>query len=139
MKVKLKLPIEIGKTYYSRDGKKIRIYATDGAEPDTIHGATLMNDGWYYDAWLKTGEYAKDEEFEEDIIYEEWEPEDKELVWCWNDGYPFSRCLRFYDKKNKLTFNSDYGERGSAKFDNYAPYEVEWPDWAKEAQKKLKD
>jgi hypothetical protein len=68
-----------------------------------------------------------------------WKPKDKELVWCWDDDYPFSRYLAFYDAKNNRVFRSGDGSRLGVKFSHYAPYEGEWPEWAKEAVKKLED
>jgi len=68
-----------------------------------------------------------------------YKPKDKELVCCWDDDYPFSRYLVFYDAKNNRVFRSGDGSRLGAKFSHYAPYEGEWPEWAKEAVKKLED
>lgn len=77
------------------------------------------------------------------ILYKEiklpWKPKDKELVWAWDKNCSFGRCLRFYDAHNNLTFHSIYGDRLGARYDHYAPYEGKWPEWAKDAQKKLKE
>ena len=77
------------------------------------------------------------------ILYKEinlpWKPKDKELVWCWNASIPYGKCLRFYDAKNNCTFDTLNGSRDCSEFYYYAPYKGEWPDWAKEAQKKLED
>lgn len=66
-----------------------------------------------------------------------YQPKDKELVWCWNN-YEM-RILRFYDKKNKCTFNSN-GNRNGLAYDHYAPF-VEYPmsKHFKEALPKLED
>jgi len=66
-------------------------------------------------------------------------PKDKELVWCWDDDWMFNRGARFYDSINNSTFTCYDGSRGGCKYDNYAPYEGEYPQWAKDALKKLKD
>jgi hypothetical protein len=48
------------KTYRTRDGREVRIYATDaGSDKNIIHGAS--NDGkygWVPHAWLPNGEHA---------------------------------------------------------------------------------
>ncbi len=68
-----------------------------------------------------------------------WRPKDKELVWCWNASIPYGKCLRFYDAKNNRTFDTLNGSRDSSGFYHYAPYEGEYPQWAKDAQKKLEE
>ena len=68
-----------------------------------------------------------------------WKPKDKELVWTWDNDYEYCRELKFYDVKHDSTFTTIEGKRLGQSFDNYAPYEGEYPDWAKEAQKKLED
>ena len=64
---------------------------------------------------------------------------DKALVWCWDNHWICGTELRFYDAKNKTTFKISDGDRAGFKFDNYELYKGEYPDWAKEAQKKLED
>ena len=68
-----------------------------------------------------------------------WKPKDKELVWTWDNDYEYCRELKFYDVKHDSTFTTIEGKRLGQSFDNYAPYEGEYPDWAEEAQKKLED
>ncbi len=68
-----------------------------------------------------------------------WKPKDKELVWCWNASIPYGKCLRFYDAKNNCTFDTLNGSRDCSGFYHYAPYEGEYPQWAKDAQKKLEE
>jgi len=139
MKIKLRLPIEVGKTYYTKDGRKVRIYATNSGGVYPVHGAYLMEEEWIGETWTSEGQWLEKEENDLDITHEEWEPADKELVWTWDDNQNLGRQLRFYDAKNNKEFNSFHGTRGSRKYDNYAPYEGEWPEWAKEAYKKLED
>ena len=48
--------IDINKKYRTRDGREVRIYATDGGGPKKpIHGAVKDKDGWYMLAWSKNG------------------------------------------------------------------------------------
>lgn len=70
----------------------------------------------------------------EDLPYQ---PKDKELVWAWDDD-DVRRLLSFYDAKNRCCFNA-WGERDGSGFYHYAPYEGEWPVWAREAVNKLED
>ena len=57
---------------------------------------------------------------------------DGQLVWCWDDDDTHSRMLRFYDVKNKCTYQFDGTEDGH-NYDNYEPFEGNYPDWALEA------
>ena len=68
-----------------------------------------------------------------------WKPKDKELVWAWDENFHFGKMLMFYDSKNRRSFNTVLGNRTGYRHDHYAPYEGEWPEWAKEAVKKLEE
>ena len=57
---------------------------------------------------------------------------DGQLVWCWDNDDTHVRTLRFYDVKNKCTYQFD-GNRYGSVFDNYEPFEGNYPDWALEA------
>ena len=57
---------------------------------------------------------------------------DGQLVWCWEDDYTHSRVLRFYEVKRKCTYQFDGTEDGHD-YDNYEPFEGNYPDWALEA------
>lgn len=48
---------EVGKFYQSRDGRKIRIYATDGSDNYSypVHGAVLESTGWVFNTWTIDG------------------------------------------------------------------------------------
>ena len=61
---------------------------------------------------------------------------DGQLVWCWDDDYTHVRYLKFYDVKNKRTYDYDGTKIGSS-FNNYEPFEGNYPDWALEAFKTL--
>lgn len=62
--------IETGKYYVTRDGRKVRIYATDGAPDYPIHGSALSKDGqWYHLCWSKNGLYLPPKtDFAADIV-----------------------------------------------------------------------
>ena len=57
---------------------------------------------------------------------------DGQLVWCWSHDDTHTRNLKFYDAKNKCTYQFDGKKYGSV-FDNYEPFEGNYPDWALEA------
>ena len=57
---------------------------------------------------------------------------DGQLVWCWDNNDTHFRRLRFYDAKNKCTYQFDGTEDGHD-YDNYEPFEGNYPDWALEA------
>ena len=61
---------------------------------------------------------------------------DGQLVWCWDDIDTHMRTLGFYDVKNKCTYHFDGTKDGNI-YDNYVPFEGNYPDWAKEAFKTL--
>ena len=57
---------------------------------------------------------------------------DGQLVWCWDNNDTHSRMLKFYDTKHKCTYQFDGTEDGFG-YDNYEPFEGNYPDWALEA------
>ena len=62
---------------------------------------------------------------------------DGQLVWCWENEFTHSKHLRFYDSKYKCAY--DYsGNRGGFSYNNYEPFEGNYPDWALEAFQTLK-
>lgn len=67
-----------------------------------------------------------------------WKPKDKELIWASDDKNICTKLLAFYDAKNNSCFSPN-GERDGYEYDNYAPFEGEWPQWAKDALEKLED
>jgi len=51
--------IDKNKTYKTRDGREVRIYATDGPDGAPIHGAIKMdNNKWGLNAWLENGDFV---------------------------------------------------------------------------------
>ena len=62
---------------------------------------------------------------------------DGQLVWCWDKDETHVRTLRFYDVKNKCTYQFDGTEDGHD-YDNYEKFEGNYPDWALEAFQTLK-
>lgn len=50
--------IDKDKQYKTRDGREVRIYATDGAGPYSVQGAVKQNDGWCLAKWNNFGRYV---------------------------------------------------------------------------------
>ena len=57
---------------------------------------------------------------------------DGQLIWCWDNEDTHYRILRFYEVKRKCTYQFD-GTKDGCNYDNYAPFEGNYPDWALEA------
>ena len=67
------------KQYRTRDGREVRIYATDGRPPASeVHGAVNCGDGWVTHSWYKDGKYCW-EQGGLDLI--EVKPRIKRTVW----------------------------------------------------------
>jgi len=49
--------IDKNKKYRTRDGREVRIYATDGNSIWAVHGAILVEDGWWAMCWAKDGKF----------------------------------------------------------------------------------
>lgn len=47
--------IDINKKYRTRDGREVRIYATDGVGKLPVHGAYFIDGDWYLDQWTING------------------------------------------------------------------------------------
>ena len=62
--------IDKNKIYKTRDGRKVRIYATDGGGRNPIHGSVKDEDGWIFQVWPKSGRYFEDgdEDYRIDLI-----------------------------------------------------------------------
>lgn len=59
-----------------------------------------------------------------------------QLVWAWDDDHTHFRVLAFYDVENSCLFSID-GRKNYLAYDNYLPFEGNWPDWALEAYETL--
>ena len=57
---------------------------------------------------------------------------DGQLVWCWDNDDTHTIILKFYDVKYKCSYQFDGCRKGHA-FDNYEPFEGNYPEWALEA------
>ncbi|CAB4122593.1 hypothetical protein UFOVP32_41 [uncultured Caudovirales phage] len=72
--------IDINKKYRTRDGREVRIYATDGGPNKmSVHGAINYGENWQSCSWHSLGVYYADSESEKDLI--EVRPRHKRTVW----------------------------------------------------------
>jgi len=74
--------IDINKKYRTRDGREVRIYATDGAGRKSAHGAYFDSavNGWVSVAWTQFGRVDAYQELQPlDLI--EVRPRHKRTVW----------------------------------------------------------
>ena len=61
--------LEVGKSYNTRDGRQVRIYAVDGAGDEAIHGAVWSNLGtWRSTTWCADGSYFEYGSHDWDIV-----------------------------------------------------------------------
>jgi hypothetical protein len=98
-------------------------------------GGSYQRLGCKLDSWKP----HTDTYYWEDVAYDkERDLFDKQLVWCWDDTGFYQRILRFYDAKNECSYDSS-GYRDGAEWDNYESYKGEYPKWALEAYKTLRN
>jgi hypothetical protein len=85
--------IDINKQYRTRDGREVRIYATDGGdlfEDRTIHGAVLSRNNWVFAVWnAMNGKCYASAKEESGIDLIEVRPRHKRTVWLtvWSFNY----------------------------------------------------
>ena len=89
--------IDIKKTYRTRNGRKVRIYATDGLPPHSVHGAFFSDGEWHLTGWLSDGTiFCSGTDASRDIDLIEVKPRHKKTFW-----------FNFYDDR----FDSFYYDR----------------------------
>jgi len=69
--------IDKTKTYRTRDGREVRIYATDGVEGEEVHGSVKRSYGWRAETWPLNGLHSVDSSL--DLI--EVRPRHKRTLW----------------------------------------------------------
>ena len=79
--------IDINKQYRTRDGREVRIYATDGRGEFQIHGAIKTDIGWSCSEWKLNGQSYANRSGPNDLI--EVRPRHKRTVWV--TVYPMNR------------------------------------------------
>ena len=97
-------------------------------------GVVVINNG-YYDVGHKDNNWREHTDttvWQQLDVCEKTGFFDGQLVWCWENEFTHTKHLRFYDSKSKCAY--DYsGKRGGFSYDNYEPFEGNYPDWALEA------
>ena len=73
--------IDINKKYRTRDGREVRIYATDGGGRNPVHGSIKEEDGWIFQVWPKSGRYFEDDDEDYRIDLIEVRPRHKRTLW----------------------------------------------------------
>ena len=85
------------KQYRTRDGREVRIYATDGGDDFPVHGAIKSDDKWASDCWTIDGLFVYDSRSICDLI--EVKPRIKREVWV--NLYKDERLVGAYWTKDK--------------------------------------
>ena len=60
--------IEVGKSYKTRNGRQVRIYAIDGSGDEPVHGAILNEGKWSCHTWDVQGQFLEGETSIFDIV-----------------------------------------------------------------------
>ena len=87
--------IDINKKYRTRDGREVRIYATDGCGEFQIHGAIKTDIGWSCSEWKLNGQSYVNRSGPNDLI--EVRPRIQRTVWL--NVYP-SMVVHRYTKQD---------------------------------------
>ena len=109
------MKIDKNRTYTTRDGRAVRIYATDAGGDYPIHGSTKEGDNWGLDEWDADGYWCAVSPWDENDLIEALKPNgipvdlpDPPEVegytweargWGWKTGNPVLSC--FYWMKDK--------------------------------------
>jgi hypothetical protein len=60
--------LDIKKNYKTREGREVRIYATDGAGTYPVQGAIKNEDGWYLAQWKQSGKHVGECDSSNDLV-----------------------------------------------------------------------
>lgn len=94
--------IDINKKYRTRDGKEVRIYATDGGGDYPIQGAVRTLDGrWRVCTWKKKGKYTS-QSYDHPLDLIEIREKHKRTVWILVGEY--GEFDSFEDKESALHY-----------------------------------
>ena len=104
--------IDKDRTYRTRDGREVRIYATDGVEGEEVHGSVKRSYGWRAETWPTNGFHSVDSSL--DLI--EVRPRHKRTVW-----------LNVYEKSTSIWDSKEHADARANRvsFDRIACIKVE--------------
>ena len=89
--------IDLNKKYRTKDGCEVRIYAIDGTETTSVHGAIKGENGWFVTTWRADGISSFPDY---DLV--EVKPRIKKTVWInvYEDGTSIHSTKDFADMHN---------------------------------------
>ena len=97
------------KQYRTRDGREVRIYATDGGGDYPVHGAMLGHDGWQHFMWRVNGKSYFDDFDDKPTDIAECKPRIKRTVWLnvydnevIHGGWRTKEEAQGYHEKNRI-------------------------------------
>ena len=96
--------IDKSKQYRTRDGREVRIYATDGVGSHSVHGAIKDLNGWRHAIWMPDGHWSS-VDMGSDLI--EVKPRIKREVWV--NVYPEESGMNTHAHECKKAANDCAG------------------------------
>lgn len=93
--------IDKSKTYRTRDGHEVRIYATDGCPDLPVHGAVKLEDGWEVCGWRSDGRLGGYTITDSDLI--EVKPRIKREVWV----NVYRNGVEAYSTRHSADYNTE--------------------------------
>ena len=102
------------KTYRTRDGREVRIYATDGSDWSSIHGAFKDESGWWFCVWHEDGSYI-DSMLEHRCDLIEVKPRIKRTVWLNVYGSSNVSDGQYYGSKTVADIHAGHARRACVK------------------------
>jgi hypothetical protein len=91
--------IDINKKYRTRNGREVRIYATDGWSASPIHGAIKVEGDWRFSCWSASGIHHQDRAY--DLI--EVPPRHTRTVWM----NVYGKSTSIWDSKKHADARAD--------------------------------
>ncbi|MFA6134687.1 MAG: hypothetical protein WC869_11795 [Phycisphaerae bacterium] len=105
-----------GETYRTRDGREARVYATDGADNYSIHGAMRLEQGWASMTWTAAGVHCISDHnpSNADLMPPAPKPLEGER---WMNIYPNDRASFGYHDERRAHLNARYGRIACIRID----------------------
>lgn len=103
------------KTYRTRDGREVRIYATDGGGAWPVHGAVKLGHQWFMREWTEHGMSTLQEQCVTDFDLFEVKPRHKRTMWI--NVYEGGGVVAFSGKEYADQFGVDTNRTACIKVD----------------------